>query len=253
MVTGSAGITPLHVLYEDNSYQHPLRQGGLDINNAHLGVLANSTTERFVDLWQGENIDSGFLSRWMFVVAETTKRLSDPPPPDLQRLAEFCKKLRKLVEEVRARAVNSKILIGFANQEARNLWDNYYVNEIHPDDPVYNRIDTIGERLMMILAIAQNSFEIDAETVRIVIEFLRYQVAVRRILCPRVANNPVAALQQKMLARLPEVGLSLKRRDLYRSIHAEREGTDVFNKALDGLVKEGVFGLEGDVVRRLRD
>src|SRR4030095_6556821 len=80
-VPGSAGTTPLHVLYEETSYSHTLRQRGtMNLVNAHLALLGNSTTERFTDIWQGEHLDSGFFSRWMLVTAGLARRIPDPKP-----------------------------------------------------------------------------------------------------------------------------------------------------------------------------
>jgi len=97
---------------------------------------------------------------------------------------------------------------------------------------------------MMILALAQNQTVIDYGTVRAVIEFLRYQVAVRRLLSPQVADNPLAKLQQKILARLGK-GDRLNRRDLYRAVHADRYGTQIFNMAIDGLCQEQLVQFDG--------
>jgi hypothetical protein len=96
----------------------------------------------------------------------------------------------------------------------------------------------------VILALAQNKTVIEYETVRAVIDFLRYQVAVRRLLCPQVADNPLARLQQKILTRLGEEK-RLTRRELYRSVHADRYGTQIFDMALDGLCKEQLVQFDG--------
>jgi hypothetical protein len=248
LVPGSAGTTPLHVLYEETSYSHTLRQRGtINLVNAHLALLGNSTTERFTDIWQGEHLDSGFFSRWMLVTAGLARRIPDPKPPDQSRLDSLCTNIKQVVDSVRIIAIaqGSPVLIGFADEAAAMTWHNFYMNEIDPEDVVYNRIDTIGDRLMMILAVAQGHTVIDYDTVRAVIDFLRYQVAVRRLLSPQLADNQLARVQQKILARLAK-GDRLTRRDLYRSVHADRYGTQIFEMAIEGLCRERLVQFDGE-------
>jgi hypothetical protein len=248
--TGSAGITPLHMLYESNHYDHPLRKDTITVDDGYLGVLANSTLERFSTLWQAENIDSGFFSRWMLVAGTPRTRLSDPPEPDRKLVEDFYRSLKSLLDVVRSKA-QPKLLVAFADDGARSAWDSYYMDEIDTSDAIYNRIDTIGERLMTILTLAQGSFEIDAATVEAVIEFLRYEVAVRRRLRPVVANNPVAALQAKIMALLPNEGDCMKKRELYRKVHAEREGSEIWSRAVKGLLDQRDLKQENGTVTRL--
>src|ERR1041385_525981 len=241
-VSGSAGTVPLHVLFEANEYQHPLRKTGIQVTDAYLGVLANSTTERYPDIWQAENADSGFLSRWMLVFGQPRVRIPNPPRPDAVKLQQLCADIKRIFTSIQVQAQaasNGKVLIGFHGRTAEDLWSDFYIKDIDPNDEVYNRIYTIGERLMMILTVAQNKTAIDSSTVTAVIEFLKYQVQIRRILCPRIANNPVANMQQKILSRLPNIGDWLTKRKIYRAIHADREGPEIFDRALKGLVELG--------------
>jgi hypothetical protein len=182
----------------------------------------------------------------MLVTAGLARRIPDPQPPDQSRVDSLCANIKQVVDSVRIPAIaqGSPVLIGFADEPAAMTWHNYYIDEIDPEDGAYNRIDTIGDRLMMILALAQNQTVIDYGTVRAVIEFLRYQVAVRRLLSPQVADNPLAKLQQKILARLSK-GDHLTRRDLYRAVHADRYGTQIFNMAIDGLCQEQLVHFDG--------
>src|SRR5262249_28044866 len=149
LVPGSAGTTPLHVLYEETAYSHTLRQGNLNVVNAHLALLGNSTTERFTDIWQGEHLDSGFFSRWMLVTSGLARRIPNPKPPDQGRVDHLCATIKEIVDGVRILwvAQGSPVLIGFADEPAEMAWHNFYMKEIDPEDGVYNRIDTIGDRL----------------------------------------------------------------------------------------------------------
>ena len=93
-VSGTAGVVPLQVLYESNSYSNVVQQNSVVITDAHLAMLANSTTDRFSDLWTADDVASGFLSRWTLVYGEPTTRLPNPPLPDQVRLDALTEKLR---------------------------------------------------------------------------------------------------------------------------------------------------------------
>jgi hypothetical protein len=82
-------------------------------------------------------------------------------------------------------------------------------------------------------------------TVRAVIDFLHYQVAVRRLLSPQLADNQLARLQQKILVRLGK-GDRLTRRDVYRAVHADRYGTQIFEMAIEGLCRERLVQFDGE-------
>ena len=244
-VSGTAGVVPLQVLYESNSYSNVVQQNSVVITDAHLAMLANSTTDRFSDLWTADDVDSGFLSRWTLVYGEPTTRLPNPPLPDQVRLDALTEKLRGFIEKVQTEAqaaTDGKIRVRFAGTHAERLWAKFYMEEIKTDEAVFNRIDGIGERLMVILTLLQDDRVIRAKTVRAVIEFLRYQVDIRRRWFPGIANNPVAALQQKIMKALTAVSGPQTYRHLYRKVHAEREGTEFFGRALNGLEEAGEIG-----------
>jgi hypothetical protein len=47
-ISGSAGTAPLHKLYEDHDYHHPLAKGaGYTLKNVYLSILGASTLEDF--------------------------------------------------------------------------------------------------------------------------------------------------------------------------------------------------------------
>jgi hypothetical protein len=204
-----------------------------------LAIVANSTLDRFPDLWQSGDTDSGFLSRWMLVVGRATKRLSSPPSVPWDKEQGICERILNLRIALEAKAKTDRYLIPFADHKASEIWDDFYVNGLDPDNRMHNRIDTIGDRLMSILALAQNQFAIAVSTIEAVIEFLRYEIQVREMLCPRVAVNKSAELEQRIMMALPLVGSRATSRDIHRKVHAERYGSELFKKALDGLCEAG--------------
>jgi hypothetical protein len=240
-VTGSAGVSVLHKLYESNSYSHRLRRVNLSVTGAHLAIIANSTLDRFPDLWQSGDIDSGFLSRWTLVTGRATKRISNPPIVPWDEEHAICEGILNLRIKLQQKTKRDKrYLMPFADNTASAVWNDFYINELDPDDPMHNRVDTMGDRLMTILTLAQEQFAISAKTVEAVIQFLRYEIQVRKLLCPRVAVNKMAELEQQIMSiALPVIGSSAVRRDIYRKVHADRYGSEMFKKALDGLCDAG--------------
>ena len=66
-----------------------------------------------------------------------------------------------------------------------------------------------------------------------------------------VANNPVAALQAKIMALLPNEGDCMKKRELYRKVHAEREGSEIWSRAVKGLLDQRDLKQENGTLTRL--
>jgi hypothetical protein len=219
-----------------------LKSGSIKIQEAHLGILGNSTTDRFADLWEGSHVDSGFMWRWTLVTGEPDKVLPIPPSPDTERVKDLDDNIRRVVEGVKSKTGGFNV--DFADEKAREIWIDFYCNQLDKNDPLSNRIDTMGERLMMILQVAKHEDfsvmpAIDAETVSGVIEFLKYQGHLRREFAPVVANNPIAKLEQKILARLPNPGNSMTRRLLQRATHSYRDGVEAFYRAVGNVIRNG--------------
>jgi hypothetical protein len=252
-IENSVGTAPLHILFEDNCYQHPLSKSSLSFDEEYLGIIANCTDDRFTDLWGREEIDAGFLSRWLLVTGETSKRIPRPPKPNSSQVQNLVNELITLRQQIFAQLKASgqtKILMDFADAAASQRWDDFYINEIVATDPAFIRIDTIGERLMMIVALAQSRFDIDLPTVEAVIEFLHYEVAVRKALNP-VVGTEIAKVEQKIRVQFPSVGFALSRNEIGHRIHSERVGSELFKKALAGLAGEGFMSLQNGKYVRL--
>jgi hypothetical protein len=84
-------------------------------------------------------------------------------------------------------------------------------------------------------------------TVRAVIEMLEWQLLVRERYYPTVADNQVAAMEQRIrrvLARAP--GQWFKRKDVYNLANGARVGSGVFDKAVDGLIRNNEVELQSE-------
>ena len=73
----------------------------------------------------------------------------------------------------------------------------------------------------------------------------QYQVDSHDYYRTKAAENVTAKVQEKILRSLRMKG-SLSKRKLQRITHAERHGTEVWNRALDGLLRDRRIGKHED-------
>jgi hypothetical protein len=91
---------------------------------------------------------------------------------------------------------------------------------------------------MAVQAVLRNEKTVTLETVQQVIDFLQYEVAVRALVAPVVADNPVAKMEELIRRHLP-AGRTLRRRELQRRTNSHRYGIDVFDRALGNMRRNG--------------
>jgi hypothetical protein len=229
---GTIGISAFNKLFEDHDYIHPLASGkGPRVRDAYLSVVGASTIEDFTQMWKGKHAAAGFFSRLLLVgVDESDKRIAIPTNPPAVEIDALVTKLRELYEEVQARPKQYAL-----TPEAQDKWKGFY--ESFGDGDEWNRLDTYGLRLMSLQTLLEGEDEVTTAVVEKVIEVLNYEVAVRIELCPVVAENTLAAVQQQVCTVLTRSGRTSKR-ELERAINYQRYGTKVVGDAIDGLVKD---------------
>ena len=82
----------------------------------------------------------------------------------------------------------------------------------------------------------QISYEVDGEIVRAVMTFLDYELEVRKALQPIDADNAIAKMEQKIVRQVDV--LTPTKRELARSVHADRAGRWIFQTALENVEKD---------------
>ena len=117
-INGSAGIAPLHKLFEDHDYDHPLAQGGYTVRNAYLSSIGASTLEDFQQAWTSKHANAGFFSRLLLVAGDTDKRIARPVDPDPEKLERLIQEVKALVASVIG---NPRVLKMDADAEA--IWE----------------------------------------------------------------------------------------------------------------------------------
>ena len=97
----------------------------------------------------------------------------------------------------------------------------------------------------MLLAWLRHEDNVSVKTAEAAVLLGQYQVASHEFYLTKKMDNPVAAIQAKILRALKMQGPA-KKRELQRRTHADRVGTDWWARALDGLLKDGMVGRRED-------
>jgi hypothetical protein len=239
-IDGSVGISALHKLFEDHDYDHTLAGGrGYQVRGARLSLLGASTLDDFLKTWTKRHADAGFFSRLFFVGADwMAKRIPRPVRADEAKTQTLADKTKALIAEldVACQRNNGTPVEYPLDDDAAAAWDAFY--NTFGDGKEWDRVDTYGFRLMVIQAVLKSQRTITKETVDQVVDLLRYEVAVRRTVQPVIADNAIAEMEQMIMRYLPDPGDPIRRRELYRKVHAERKSPIIFNRAIHSLAND---------------
>jgi hypothetical protein len=126
-------------------------------------------------------------------------------------------------------------------------WEQWY--NMLPASEHSRRLDTIGFRLLGLIALITDKDEVDLETVNTVTAIQKYVLNVRILTDPIDADNTISRLEEKIRRALGARG-PLSRRELRRLTHADRAGLWAFEAAVKNLIsaldvqyQSGVFRL----------
>ena len=237
---GTVGISAFNKLFNDHDYSHPLASGkGPRFKNAYLSLLGASTIEDFTETWKGKHAAAGFFSRLLLVGADESQiRIPIPKDPDPTTLRALVNGLQHTYQNVRKASLRYQLSTG-----AEETWGRFYASIGESDE--WNRIDTYGMRLMALQTLLEGEDRVTEAIVQRVIDFLHYQVAVRKILSPVIAENALAGLQQRIINAFSGEK-TLTKRQLDRKINAARHGTKLVKEAVAGLVGDGRLKVRQD-------
>src|SRR5262249_22644773 len=119
--------------------------------------------------------------------------------------------------------------------EAKTLWAT--IDDVIGTDEDTTRLDTIGMRVMTVLAVSSGKKQIDADVIRATFAFLKYQKTIRQRYKPSQAETVDAKIEAAILKQLKQRG-PLSDRDLERYTNASRYGTPAFKKVREALEHE---------------
>lgn len=216
-------------LFEGTAWSNPTKnpKQSVEVSDGHLSLLGCCTTETYSRMWTPEAIAIGLPNRLFIVGADRKRKVAWPESPDQGQINEVLGYLRKQLTMLpKTYDITPK---------AKARWKEWY--ESAPPSEHAKRIDTIGFRLMPLLAITNDSEIIDEAVMDIVLSILDYEITIRRLTDPIDADDRIARLEQKITRTLKARG-PLTRRDLIRHTNARRDGLWAFDKAISHLTHE---------------
>ncbi len=226
-VQASVLLPMVSSLYEQTSWDNATKvRTSVSLRNAHLSLAGCCTTDTYVGMWTPEAIAIGFPNRLFVVAADRKRKVAWPEPRDPGQLDAVRAQLQRQLERLPATFD--------ITPKAKAAWSRWYASlasSLHA-----KRLDTIGFRLLSLIALTTENDRIDIETVEVVTNILNYELQVRILTDPVDAENRVGELEQRIRRQLKARG-RLNKRELRRYTNADRYGLWAFQMALDNLCK----------------
>jgi hypothetical protein len=227
-VRGSSLLAAVASLFEANDWQNVTKKkkDSPAVHGANLSLVGCSTRETYARMWKSEPIAIGLPNRLFVVDADRKAKIAWPKKPDPKRVEE-------IKARIQAQLPTDRLVLPIT-PEAQKVWGAWY--ESLPPTEHAKRLDSIGLRLLPLIALTTDKKEIDSETIEAVIPILNYELAVRIDTDPIDAENTIAELEEKIRRQLKRRG-PLSERDIRRHSHADRAGLWAFRSAVDNLVR----------------
>jgi hypothetical protein len=224
-VKGSTLLPAVTSLFEGTHWSNATKsaKASITVNDAHLSLLACCTLDTYADIWKQDAIAIGLPNRLFIVNGDRRDKVAWPAKPDATKLAEIQGRIRIQLERL---PQELKI-----SDEAKGEWERWYVNL--PNSEHARRLETIGFRLLALIALTTDKTTVDLETVKTVASILDYELDLRIQTDPIDADSTVAKLEQK-IRRCLQKGPASDRK-LRQAVHADRAGLWAYEKARNNL------------------
>ncbi len=232
---GSVGLPLVNILFESNSWDNftAEKKRTISLRNAYLSFLAASTTATYEKMWSATYLDIGFLNRLLTVLCVRTRRVAFPRPLPQATLERLARETRRQIDAIVGRSHPTVFKL---DRDADDRWREWYAAL---EDTVYaKRLDAIGMRLLLLLAITTGAATVTRDVVDRVIAILAYELRVRRLTDPIDAENAVARMEEK-IRRYAREHPGVKQRELQRRIQMRKMGIWFFKTALQNLMDNG--------------
>jgi hypothetical protein len=232
-VQGSVLLPMATSLYENRDWDNVVKNRDVCVKGARISLLGCATRDTYERMWSTEATAIGFINRLFLIGGRRRSRIAWPARPDAGRLAAV---RTRILSQLGRLPLTLRL-----SSAGRAEWERWYTDL--PSSPHTKRLDTIGRRLLVLMALTTDKTEIDAEIVRVVVDILNYELRIRRLSDPIDAENQMARVEEKIRRALGERG-TLTKRDLHRACNANRCGAWFFNTALMNLLKTGEIRME---------
>jgi Bifunctional DNA primase/polymerase, N-terminal len=200
-----------------------------------FSLLAGITEQDWFDLLsRGNAVGSGLMSRLNLIGTEGEfENVGRMRPPDFSGLQEtFLSRVVRL-EDARARIIPTEAADTIITEWTDNLPEGSERMNVH------------AWRSAVLLAWLRHEESITAKIAQDAVRLGDYQVASHDYYRPKSADTALARVQAKILRQLEMRG-HLRKRDLQRRTHAERDGTELWDRALAGLLRDKSIGQQED-------
>lgn len=216
-------------LFEQTDWENAVKnpEQSFSVKNGHLSLISCCTTGTYADMWTSEAIAIGLPNRLFVVAADARPKVAWPKPPDQTALANVVFRLANQLSQCRTFEIEPN---------AKEAWERWY-HEL-PSSLHTLRLDSIGFRLLMLIALTTDKTTIDLSTVQTVISILDYEHRVRIVTDPIDAENTIAKMETAIRRQLEAKG-ALTKRELRQHTNADRIGIWAFEKALQNVQTAG--------------
>jgi hypothetical protein len=235
-IEGSILLSIVNTLFDETRAENHTKGHDIELQDVHLSLLSACTLDTFANLFDANFVAIGFPNRLLLVLDESKTSIPVPRdvPPEIEQA--LARDLGAILYELRPYTPSNPLIMRLT-PEALGIWADFY--QTIPRTVTATRIDAIGLRLAMLLALSARKIEIDTEVIQAAIAIAQWQLAVRDEVMPVEASNAIAALEQRICKKLKSHG-PLRERDLRRYVHAERVGLWAFSTALSNLQQAGM-------------
>jgi hypothetical protein len=226
-VKGSTLLPIVTSLFEGNRWHNAVKskKGSVSVDDAHLSLLACCTLDTYADVWKQDAIAIGLPNRLFVVNADHQGKVAWPAKADATQLAQIGERVKTQIASL-PRELD-------ITPEAKMTWAHWYCNL--PSSQHTARLDTIGLRLLALIALTTDKRAVDIATVSTVAAILNYEFELRVLTDPIDADSTIAKLEEKIRRHLRKG--PLPERKLRQTVHADRAGLWAFDKALKNLQK----------------
>jgi hypothetical protein len=227
-------------LFEKNTFQSSTKRNSLSLRDVYLSILAACTVETFQKMWTPAFLDIGFINRLFLVTGKGYRRFAIPKLIPDEEKGPLKQELMKILEFVDGLPKDDEGKYRMPiDHYAFDWFDAWYQDEEH--GVFGKRLDTFGQRLLILFAINEMQDHITLDIVKRVEPLLLWQYKARKFLDPDDSETMVAKIQSKIMKCLSDK--SLTKRDLERACHKSRVGTYWWKVAINGLLEDGQITL----------
>jgi hypothetical protein len=230
------------------------KDSNLPAHEVHNSILGCTTPLRWQNAFKKTNTDSsGFFQRLNIIANPNKKRVAELLTPDFNDIRE--RFLRKI------QALEFQKAVMYKNEEATALLESWYKSKAEEweglTEDITGRIQVLVQRNACHLAWLMSGDDVvpdaekakepikvfcDEDIMRRAIAIAEYEVKVRQLHKPIEADNPYALIENAIERFfLENEGQPVSRRKLYRLLHANRHGSQIFDKCVSNLIQEGIM------------